>query len=228
MLLNELNSGMVRLLRIMSISLIALGMTLLAIIADRLLRIGLGGLLSEGSDSTHLLLILRSLECLLLILILLERELPKISLRPISIDLALGTFFVFGGWSGSLIIDAWLESSGHPPVFSPLKAGREFSWSFLVLAVFAGPLLEELFFRAGLHRSCSPKGGLENALVLILSSMLFACLHLDWSQTLGQQLPFLFMWSCCGLLTMGLYMLRRSLLPGLLLHGGANAILFFL
>jgi len=220
--------GMACLKSIMTISVIALGSTLVAILADQLLGVTLAGLIPLGTDQDLQLLLLRGVECMVLSLVLIRSEQPEIRLRPILMDLAIGTLLVLGGWGFSIAIDGWLESTGRPPLFAPFKAGVQPTSTFFILAVVVGPLLEELFFRASLHRACRPEGRWEKGWLLMISSVIFAFLHLDGNRGFLVQAPLFLMWSTCGMLTMGLYMIRRSLLPGYLLHGGANAVLFFL
>jgi len=212
---------------ILFLSVIALGVILLGTLTDIILRITLDGLLSDGNSELKLL-ILRGLEILVLTLLMTTRGWPQLKLRAISLDLGIGTFLVLGGWGTSALVDFLLESSGAPPLFAPFKAHAEATWAFLILAILVGPLLEELFFRAGLYIACSPKNLLEKSWVLVLSSLLFASLHLNWTLEFTTQLPLFVVWTCCGVATMALYTLRRSLLPGYFLHGGANAVLFFL
>lgn len=212
----------------MFIGVIALGTTLLAIFADLLLRIGIQGVLGPSGDDDLTLLTLRSLESVLIILILLRLGNLELNSRKTVVDIGVGSSLVLVGWVSTHALDSLLSSLGYSPVFSQLKVGQSFTPTFFALAIFSGPLLEELFFRAALYQACSPKGKWEHFYVLIISTVFFAALHLNWDMDLGAQAVLFVMWSACGLVTMLLYMLRKSVIPGFIVHGGANGILFFL
>jgi membrane protease YdiL (CAAX protease family) len=213
---------------ILIIAFIALGTTALAIPIDFIIKVSLKGLLPSETSPDLNLIILRSLEIGIISMALLKFGLPRLRLKAFIQDTSIGTFLVISGWTGTILIDHLLTKWGSAPVFSSLQANLNPTFSFGILAIFIGPLLEELFFRAALHRACSPRGLRENIFLLLISSSLFALLHLNWSHDLLAQAPLFLMWYCCGVLTMALFMFRKSLIPGLILHGGANTILFFL
>ena len=95
--------------------------------------------------------------------------------------------------------------------------------------ILAGPLCEEVFFRATLWRQlkldsyswpCKVYAGLW---MMILFSGLHFDLNTPWQeQTLG-----ILVWSSCGALSFGLYWWRKSTLTPWIVHGFANAVLLW-
>jgi membrane protease YdiL (CAAX protease family) len=93
----------------------------------------------------------------------------------------------------------------------------------------AGPLCEEVFFRATLWRQL--KLECESWLIKMYGGLwtiaIFSGLHYRFDLTWQEQILSLFVWSSCGLLSFALYWWRRSVITPWIVHGCANAVILW-
>lgn len=93
----------------------------------------------------------------------------------------------------------------------------------------AGPLCEEVFFRATLWRTLKLDDTTWPLKVCagLWTILLFSALHFHIDMPWQQQILSIFVWSSCGALSFGLYWWRKSTLTPWIVHGCANAVLLW-
>ena len=93
----------------------------------------------------------------------------------------------------------------------------------------AGPLCEEVFFRATLWRvlHLDPNTWPIRIYAGLWTIFIFSGLHFDFHVPWQQQILSVFVWSSCGALSFGLFWWRKSVLTPWIVHGCANAVLLW-
>jgi membrane protease YdiL (CAAX protease family) len=201
--------------------------------------------------------ILRCIEIFILIL-LYKKELGSMAgltdyFKNI-IEISLGFFISFVGLLFVFIIHivGFIDLSNLFSTQNHLDKSLYNLSLFMIAGGLIGPFAEELFFRAYLIH-LSPQGNnlTKKTPLLILIGIIFVLPHVDFSQLetgLMQHLINLdingsfsaistifklqwmniFMWSTCALITLPLFLWRRSILAGWVIHCMANITLYLL
>lgn len=185
----------------------------------------------QGHEFRELLL-LRTIESVVL-LILTRHELMSIfgGVKKFKKELMIST-----GFCMVLILGFWLIVQLFDKVdvsiirhFLVIPENRHFDLELLIIAVIAGPLLEEFCFRGILWNTLSQniqKLSLKIPL-LGLCALPFVLLHINLTIPLSSQIPLILMWSTCAVSTLILFEWRKSILCGFALHACANAAIYF-
>ena len=149
---------------------------------------------------------------------------------------------VLGGgfFLGNAILSRWAGWS--PAEYLGLAGGQAhevaaiYRFSYIAAACVAGPFFEDIFFVGLLLGALRSRFRLPGAFVLAL--LCFVAAHVmvnllpvmsgyTLSQAAKQALPQSVIWTAGGTLFMGLYARFRTLLPGMIVHGIGNALIFY-
>ena len=207
----------------------------LFIIIDNNLRIGIKFLFEEDFFKGHEfreLLTLRTLEFILIIL-LLKNSNHKIfgKINQIKQNIIFSLALIFASVTGALLLnfiltyfDIYLFT-----LFRPENPSKLFDIELFFTAVLIGPLVEEVCFRGLLWDSLNLKKASKPQIVfsLLLCTLPFTLLHINFSYPLKNQLVMIFMWAICALLTLLLYHWRKNIWLGFSLHASANGMIYF-
>ncbi len=158
--------------------------------------------------------------------------------------LATGTVaaLVLGGgfFLGNAVLSRWAGWS--PSEYLGLTAGKiheiaaVYRFSYIAVACVAGPFFEEIFFVGLLFGALRSRFRLPWAFVSalvcfvaahILVNLLPAMPDGTFWEVMKQAGPQIIIWTAGGTLSLGLYARFRTLLPGMIVHGAANMLIFY-
>ena len=108
-----------------------------------------------------------------------------------------------------------------------LEMTRSYFYALLICGALLAPFVEELFFRACLLGIFTERKW-SYVLHHLAAGILFVLPHINFSIELTRQWGNIFIWSCCSFLMILLFVWRRSIIPGYIVHACANAVLFSL
>ena len=178
------------------------------------------------------LIVLRSIEFILL-LILTRQELMSIFgaktllIKELATSFGFTIFLMISFWSANLIM-TWMGLEILKK-FLIIPKKNNFDYELFFIAVIIGPLVEEYCFRGLIWNSLSKQMNtkMKQILFMIICSIPFVVLHLNFNIKINDQLHLIFMWSTCAISTLILFQWRKSILTGYCLHAFANACIYF-
>lgn len=154
---------------------------------------------------------------------------------------AIVAFVLAGGFFlGNAILSRW---AGWSPVEylglttpQTYETAPIYRFSYIAAACAAGPFFEEIFFVGLLFGALRGRFRLPAAFVLALVCFVAAHVAVNllpamssgtFPEVVKQALPQIVIWIAGGTLSLGLYARFRTLLPGMIVHGIGNALIFY-